>query len=79
MAVRADSANKQFDSSGGSNFSLVIFALLFEVRSVSVKDVDVIRVNVNVLKSCNHAITGHQRPVQAFDHILTLNRLWNMK
>ena len=50
VAVGSDASNEEFDSAGLGNLLFVIETLDLQVRRVSVEDVHVVGVNVNVLK-----------------------------
>ena len=54
VTVGADSTNEEFDPAGLGNLPFVVDALKLEVRRVSVEDVDVVRINVDMLKKTDY-------------------------
>ena len=49
MAVGADAADEELDAAGLGNLLFVFLTLRLKVGSVAVQDVDVVRIDVNVL------------------------------
>jgi hypothetical protein len=49
VAVGADAADEELDAAGLGDLLFVFLTLKLEVGSVSVQDVDVVRIDVNVL------------------------------
>ena len=50
MAIGPDASNEKFDSSGYFDLMLELITFLDQVRSVAIQDMDVARVDVNVLQ-----------------------------